>query len=59
MTAETKISFQLVLCDVNQDVLSAWTDQFLGTPGVEIVNQDILDVEADALLLPGLSLIHI
>lgn len=55
MTAETKISFQLVLCDVNQDVLSAWTDQFLGTPGVEIVNQDILDVEADALLLPGNS----
>ena len=44
---------RLVLCDQNAAVVDAWREQFDENPEVEIFHGDILEVEADVLVLPG------
>jgi len=46
---------QLILCDHNADALRAWRSQFQKRPEVEIRDEDILETQADACLVPGNS----
>ena len=46
---------KLILCDKNPEVLAAWREQFEETPNVEVREEDILETQASAILLPGNS----
>ncbi|MBN1443803.1 MAG: hypothetical protein JXA90_13920 [Planctomycetes bacterium] len=46
---ETKV----VLCDLREDVVDAWKDQFDECPEVDIRQGDVFEAGTDALVLPG------
>lgn len=46
---------KLILCDQDADALRGWRAQFQKRPEVEIRDEDILETEADAFLVPGNS----
>jgi O-acetyl-ADP-ribose deacetylase (regulator of RNase III) len=43
---------RVVLTDINDNVVEAWRSAFADTPGIEIRNGSILDVQADAWVSP-------
>lgn len=48
-------AFRLTLCDTNTDMTDAWLDQFWGVEAVEIVQGDLLEAAADAVVSPANS----
>jgi O-acetyl-ADP-ribose deacetylase (regulator of RNase III) len=46
---------RLILSDQDPEVLAAWRTQFAKWPEVDIVERDLLEVPADAFLVPGNS----
>src|SRR5205085_4088920 len=48
-------TLRLSLCDLNADMTDAWLDSFFGVDAVEIVQGDLLETEADAVVSPANS----
>jgi O-acetyl-ADP-ribose deacetylase (regulator of RNase III) len=46
---------KFIFTDLNLDVVSAWREQFKGTPYVSVQHGSIFDVECDALVSPANS----
>jgi O-acetyl-ADP-ribose deacetylase (regulator of RNase III) len=46
---------KLILCDLNSDLPLCWKKYFSTTPNVEIIEGDILEVKADAIISPANS----
>ncbi len=60
-SSTTPLAIELILCDRNPEALDAWRQQFRASPEgemraeVQIRDGDILEAEADAILVPGNS----
>src|SRR5438067_1519964 len=48
-------TLRLSLCDVNAEMTNAWLDSFFGVDAVEILQGDLLDTDADAVVSPANS----
>lgn len=46
---------RLILCDLNPDVTDSWLDRFFGVTAVEIVQGDLLETGAEAVVSPANS----
>ncbi len=47
------MAIQLVLCDLREEVVNGWKEQFHAHPEVDIRRGDILETDVDALVIPG------
>src|SRR5205085_9843102 len=48
-------TLRLSLCDLNADMTDAWLDSFFGVDAVEILQGDLLETDADAVVSPANS----
>ena len=48
-------TLRLTLCDTNASMTEAWLDKFYGVDGVEILEGDLLNTDADAVVSPANS----
>ena len=48
-------ALRLTLCDINADMTDAWLNSFFGVHAVEIVQGDLMDAGADAVVSPANS----
>ena len=51
----SKSGLRLHLCDINADMTDAWLDSFFGVEAVEILQGDLLEAGADAVVAPDNS----
>ncbi|MBK36191.1 MAG: hypothetical protein CME26_11775 [Gemmatimonadetes bacterium] len=49
------MDIKVTLCDKSPQVVEAWRNRFIKNPEVEIVEGDIFDLEAGAVVIPGNS----
>ena len=48
-------NLRLTLCDTNPDMTDAWLDRFFGVDTVEIIQGDLMETGADAVVSPANS----
>ncbi|MCW3098054.1 MAG: phage tail assembly protein [Chthonomonadaceae bacterium] len=51
----SRSTLRLSLCDINADMTDAWLDSFFGVEAVEILQGDLLETGADAVVSPANS----
>ncbi len=51
----SRSALRLSLCDINAEMTDAWLDRFFGVEAVEILQGDLLETGADAVVSPANS----